>query len=189
MSSEDRGEFFYNIDCIGSALSCLLLFAVGMLILSDKRVRAHPNNIIALILLADSYTYCQYLTRFIVCGFNLNAGLDRLFCVTIQYPIHYVLVKIFGREVGPYNWDDMLAFYDTNGCFQNTIQLRLAAWYLTTVFAVYISLFLQSFTILDLYLVLKNPFASSENRVKKFIAISIAIASFLSIVVFGLTIV
>ena len=40
---------------------------------------------------------------------------------------------------------------------------------------------------MDLYLVMKNPFASSETRVKKFIVISIAIAVILSLTGLGLT--
>ena len=83
----------------------------------------------------------------------------------------------------------MKAYYATNGYFPNTVQIRLASWYLSTICAVYISLFLQSATILDLYLVLKNPFASSEKRVKSFIAISIGMATALSVVGLGLTLV
>ena len=81
----------------------------------------------------------------------------------------------------------MLEFYNENKYFENTIQVRLASWYLTTVCAVYISLFLQSATILDLYLVLKNPFGSSEKRIQTFIIVSIGLAVVLSSIGLGLT--
>ena len=136
-----------------------------MLILTDKRVRGHPNNIIALILMADAYTYFQFLTRYIVCGFSLNQELDKLFAFTVQYPFLMIFYRITGLKVGDKAYDDMLDYYDEHQYFESTIQVRLASWYLTTVFAVYISLFLQSSTILDLYLLLKNPFSSSEKRI------------------------
>ena len=103
--------------------------------------------------------------------------------------MHAFMALFFGDQVGPWPWDDMMAFYEEKRYFPNTTQIRLASWYLSTICAVYISLFLQSATILDLYLVLKNPFASSEKRVKRFIAISIGMAAALSVVGLGLTVV
>ena len=40
----------------------------------------------------------------------------------------------------------------------------------------YMSLFFSLSTVLDLYLVLKNPFSSSEKRIKKYIIVSIMLA-------------
>ena len=113
-----------------------------MLILTDKRVRGHPNNIIALILMADAYTYFQFLTRYIVCGYELNQELDKLFALTVQYPFLMSFYRITGLKVSDKAYEDMLDYYDEHQYFESTIQVRLASWYLTTVFAVYISLFL-----------------------------------------------
>ena len=51
--------------------------------------------------------------------------------------------------------------------------VRLQCWYLISISVSYMSLFFSLSTILDLYLVLKNPFSSSEKRIKKFITISV----------------
>ena len=83
VSEDDRGRTYYQLILICAFISFVLLFSVGMLILSDKRIRGHPNNIIALILMADAYTYFQFLTRYIVCGYEMNEMLDQLFASTI----------------------------------------------------------------------------------------------------------
>ena len=58
--------------------------------------------------------------------------------------------------------------------------LRLQSWYLISITISYMSLFFSLSTVMDLYFVLKNPFSSSEKRIKKFI-----IASVLSAVTFA----
>lgn len=98
-----------------------------------------------------------------------------------------IFYRITGLKVGDKAYDDMLEYYDEHQYFESTIQVRLASWYLTTVFAVYISLFLQSSTILDLYLLLKNPFSSSEKRIQRFVAVSVGLAASLSIIGLVLT--
>ena len=70
-------------------------------------------------------------------------------------------------------WVDMRAHYHEHGTFYNTLQIRLEAWYFATVCVIYMSLFLFACTILDLYLVMKNPFANNEKRVKIMIGVSI----------------
>ena len=83
VSADDKDRIYYKLICLCTFISFVLLFSVGMLILTDKRVRGHPNNIIALILMADAYTYFQFLTRYIVCGYELNQELDILFASTV----------------------------------------------------------------------------------------------------------
>ena len=51
--------------------------------------------------------------------------------------------------------------------------MRLQSWYLLSITISYISLFLSLSTVMDLYFVLKNPFSSSEKRIKKCIAASV----------------
>ena len=77
-------------------------------------------------------------------------------------------------------WKDMKEHYDLYGTFYNTTQIRLESWYTFTLMAIYISLFLYACTVLDLYLVMKNPFASSEKRIKGMIWGSIILASLLA---------
>ena len=83
MSADDRGRTYYRLICSSAFISFLLLFSFGLLILSDKRIRGHPNNIIAFIMMADAYTYFQFLTRYIVCGYEMNTMLDQLFASTV----------------------------------------------------------------------------------------------------------
>ena len=90
VTANDRGDAFFRADLIGSACSCFALFFVGMIILTDKRIRGHPNNIIAFICMSDAFTYFQYITRFVVCGFDLNQYFNYVFALTIQYPIYYI---------------------------------------------------------------------------------------------------
>ena len=77
------GSVFYRADIIGASCSFAFLFFVGMIILTDKRIRGHPNNIIAFICMADAYTYFQYITRFLVCGYDLNQYANWLFATTV----------------------------------------------------------------------------------------------------------
>ena len=57
VSDDDRGTTYFRIDVIGLTISFLALTVVGFAILSDKRVKAHPNKIIAYICLSDAYNY------------------------------------------------------------------------------------------------------------------------------------
>ena len=91
----------------------------------------------------------------------------------MQYPIYYVLMEKCGLQWLDREWVDMRAHYHEHGTFYNTLQIRLEAWYFATVCVIYMSLFLFACTILDLYLVMKNPFANNEKRVKIMIGVSI----------------
>ena len=72
VSSDDKGELYFNLDIMGFTLSFLALSAVGLVIMSDKRIRTHPNELIAYICLADAYSYFQILSRYIYCGFSIS---------------------------------------------------------------------------------------------------------------------
>ena len=56
------------------------------------------------------------------------------------------------------------------------MSIRLKYWYLISISVSYMSLFFSLSTVLDLYLVLRSPFSSSEKRIKKFILISVILA-------------
>ena len=173
------------MDIIGITLSLLSLSAVSIAILSDKRIRGHPNNIIAYICICDAYTYCQYLTRYIICGYNLTKPLERLFSWTFMEPYYYISIEWLGIEYYDKNgneitWASLEAYQEKNGFWYGSMATRLQSWYLLSITISYMSLFFSLSTVMDLYLVLKNPFSSSEKRIKKFI-----IASVLSAVTFA----
>mmetsp|Transcript_27446 Transcript_27446/g.34100 ORF Transcript_27446/g.34100 Transcript_27446/m.34100 type:complete len:89 (+) Transcript_27446:165-431(+) len=65
--------FRIDIGCI--IVSMLALSFISWSILTDRRIRGHPNNIIALICLCDAYQYAQYLNRYFICGFGLTKDL------------------------------------------------------------------------------------------------------------------
>ena len=54
--------------------------------------------------------------------------------------------------------------------------MRLQSWYLLSITISYMSLFFSLSTVMDLYLVLKNPFSSSETRIRKCIVASVIAA-------------
>ena len=58
VSPDDKGTTWYRADIIGIVISLVSLCFVSFSMLSDKRVRTHPNYIISLICLCDAYTYC-----------------------------------------------------------------------------------------------------------------------------------
>jgi len=52
-------------------------------------------------------------------------------------------------------------------------RIRLSSWYFLSVMVSYMSLFFSLSIILDLYYVLKNPFSSTEARIKKMTAATV----------------
>jgi len=53
------------------------------------------------------------------------------------------------------------------GHLPGSTRILLGSWYFFSLFVSYMSLFFATSVILDLYYVLKNPFSSSEARIKK----------------------
>ena len=119
--SIDAGSTFFRADLIGSSCSCFLLFLVGIIILGDKRIRGHPNNIIAFICMSDSFTYFQYISRHLVCGFGFNDWMNWLFATTIQYPIYYVIEEKLRYSIYDREWSVMEEHYHQFGTFFNTL--------------------------------------------------------------------
>ena len=58
VTERDKGSFWFRADLVGISISLVSLCFISFAILADKRVRGHPNNIIAYICLCDAYTYC-----------------------------------------------------------------------------------------------------------------------------------
>lgn len=95
---------------LGIALSAATLSFISLAILSDERVRAHPNKLIALVCMCDAYTYNMFFNRYLICGWGLNYGLTRLFSWTVLQPWFWFSVKVLGNEYHTdsgevVNWD------------------------------------------------------------------------------------
>ena len=82
-----QGLTFFNLDITGATLSMVALLTIAIIILSDQKIKAHPNQMIAYVFLCDAYLFCQFLTRYLVCGFGgLNPYFSYLYAITVQYP-------------------------------------------------------------------------------------------------------
>ena len=87
VSDDNKGMPAFNWDVALSLTSAIFLAFVAFIILSDKRLQAHPNMLIAYTCLADSYNFFNFFIRYVTCGYQLNVYLDYLFAATVQYPI------------------------------------------------------------------------------------------------------
>ena len=78
-------------------------------------------------------------------------------------------MKWFGVEtINGKNYDELQADAKENeGIMEGSQMARLASWYFISIAVSYMSLFFSTTIILDLYYVLKNPFSSTEARIKK----------------------
>jgi hypothetical protein len=163
------------MDMIGFTLSFLALSLVGFVILSDKRIRTHPNGLIAFICLSDAYNYFQILSRYIYCGYGWNQYLDQFFTNTVLMPFYYVVMKWFGvKSLFGFTYDEMLTDMMMNdGIMYGSTTIRLSSWYFLSIMVSYMSLFFSTSIILDLYYVLMNPFSSTEARIKKFTILTV----------------
>ena len=65
---------------------------------------------------------------------------------------------------------------EAKGILMGSATVRLGSWYFISIMVSYMSLFFSSTIILDLYSMLKNPFASTEARMKKFTAMTIILS-------------
>ena len=61
-----------------------------------------------------------------------------------------------------------------------SVTIRMASWYFISIVVSYMSLFFSTTIILDLYYVLKNPFSSTEARIKKFTIMTVLLSITLS---------
>jgi hypothetical protein len=48
---------------------------------------------IAFVCLCDAYTFCQFLTRYLICGYEWNDALNYIYAITVQYPWVYLSCK------------------------------------------------------------------------------------------------
>ena len=52
------GLTFFNLDVTAATLSMFALTTVALIILSDEKIKAHPNKMIAYVFLCDAYLFC-----------------------------------------------------------------------------------------------------------------------------------
>ena len=140
--------------------------------------QSHPNKIIAYICLCDAYNYYQMFSRYIYCAFSWNYYLDLVFSVTVLEPFYYIAIKWFGADtVYDMNWEELQQYAESNdGIMKGSQMIRLASWYSISIAVSYMSLFFSTTIILDLYYVLKNPFSSTEARIKKFTILTVILS-------------
>ena len=119
--------------------------------------------------------------------------MQMIFSNTVMIPYWTISVKWLGieRHDNPcgddVTWEWLTTFADENGFWYKSLQIQLQGWYFLSMTFTYFGLFLSLTTVLDLYLVLRNPFANSEKRVKKFIFINFLTALFLGCLSLSLT--
>jgi hypothetical protein len=190
VSSDDNESFWFKIDVTGFAISFVALSFVGVVILSDKRIRTHPNQMIAYICLSDAYNYCQILSRYIYCGYELNIYLDQLFSYSVLTPLYYIYCVLFGADkFHEISFEQLIEDRNaSDGVMLGSTGIRLSSWYFFSIMASYISLFFSTSIILDLYSVLKNPFSSTEARIKKMTIIALILSFSFSAICLRLTI-
>lgn len=164
------GTNHFRFDIAAASLSGISLLLVAVLILTDKKLKVHPNKLIAYICLCDSFTFIQFVTRYLICGFGWSQAMNYFYAITVQYPWVYFDCKRSDNFESC--WNGAQNHLKNYGEFDHTVQQRLAAWYFTTIFVSYTSLFLNTTVIYDLKKVINNPFQSSEKRIKKYLVIS-----------------
>ncbi len=168
VSNDDVGETYFRLDIAGFTISFIALTCVGLVILTDKKLRTHPNELIAYICLSDAYNYFQILSRYIYCGFQISTYLDVIFSHTFLWPYYYIKMNWFGVErIEGLTWDELNDFFNEQNYMLGSVQIRLSSWYFLSIMVSYMSLFFSTSIILDLFFMLKNPFSSTEARIKK----------------------
>jgi hypothetical protein len=72
--------------------------------------------------------------------------------------------------------------YNLHHYFNVTVKIRVRYWYLLSEFMIYLSLFLNLVTVLDLYLMLFNPFKNTTKRPKNLVILSTLCSVVLAII-------
>jgi nucleoside recognition membrane protein YjiH len=125
------------------------------MIFREKQLQIHPNKLIALICLCDSFTFAQFVIRYFLCGFQLFIWISWMFAYSAQYPGIWLSCQFSSDSLC---WEKETTYLALHGMFPNTQAQMLAAWYFSSLTVSYFSLFLMASTIYDLALILKNPF-------------------------------
>ncbi len=177
VSSDNRGTFAFRFDIAAALASSFTLAFVAGLIYSDPKLRKHPNDLIALVFICDSFTFFQYASRFLLCGLSLSEWYNYIFAITAQYPFIWLHCKLSDDFEscwsGPNGAETYFDFYSN---YKSTTTTLLGGWYFMTIAISYVSQFLMTATIYDMKLVLQNPFQSSQARINGYIVLSVVMA-------------
>jgi hypothetical protein len=86
VNDDDSGYLNFDIDMSLSLMSSLALGVVALIILTDSRIQGHPNKLIAYTCLINAYNFYNLFSRYVVCGYDLNALYSGMFANTVQDP-------------------------------------------------------------------------------------------------------
>ena len=87
-----------------------------------------------------------------------------------------MVFKWFGVDsINDKTYDEIMAL-EAKGILMGSATVRLGSWYFISIMVSYMSLFFSTTIILDLYYVLKNPFSSTEARIKKMTILTITLS-------------
>ena len=98
-----------------------------------------------------------------------------------------MVFKWFGVDTINDNTYDQIMELEDKGILMGSATVRLGSWYFISIMVSYMSLFFSTTIILDLYYVLKNPFSSTEARIKKMTILTIILSIIFSAVGLRLT--
>lgn len=89
-----------------------------------------------------------------------------------MWPYYYVRMNWFGTETisietHQFTWEDFQKQLESDHIMEGSAQIRLSSWYFLSIMVSYMSLFFSTSIILDLFFMLKNPFSSTDARIKK----------------------
>lgn len=73
-------------------------------------------------------------------------------------------------------WFTILNIYYT------TVKIRLRYWYFISTAAIFVSLFINLLTVVDLYMTLYNPFQNNQAKARRVLVISVISSLFLAMV-------
>ena len=112
---------WFTYDVVASMISAMSLLLISSLILLDKRLQMHPNKLLAYACLCDAYGFCQFATRYIICGYGLSHDLNIFYASSVQVPMRKAYCVLTFSETYRDCWDKNLLELEANGnIFQNT---------------------------------------------------------------------
>lgn len=95
-------------------------------------------------------------------------------------PYYWIRFKTVDDEIYGMQEGELMRVLEFQGRLPGSTRMLLGSWYFISIFVSYMSLFFSTSIILDLYYVLKNPFSSTEARIKRMTAGTIFAALILS---------
>ena len=79
----NSGTNWFKYDIVAAMISSISLLLVASLILFDFRLQTHPNRMVAIICLCDSYLFFQFASRYLICGLGWSPDMNWLYAVTV----------------------------------------------------------------------------------------------------------